>query len=151
MYFHFMPFILIEMAQVVDNSSSWPARIKFCDVIRRQWVNWSPRYDLWHNWTWPIIIASDSDSTPDCLPVIVWTIDDLVFIPPYIAHWGLVTHIWVRSRNCGCLVTWFCYYLIAKPGNKTAALSWPDPYASVNWVNIISDNGLLPVWCQAII
>ena len=36
--------------------------------------------------------------------------------------------IWVRSRNCGCLVTWFCYQLIAKPGNKTAAVSWPDPY-----------------------
>ena len=36
--------------------------------------------------------------------------------------------IWVRSRNCGCLVTWFCYQLIAKPGNKTATVSWPDPY-----------------------
>ena len=35
--------------------------------------------------------------------------------------------IWVRSRNCGCLVTWFCNQLIAKPGNKTAAVSWPDP------------------------
>ena len=37
-------------------------------------------------------------------------------------------HIWVRSRMCGCLVTWFCYQLIAKPGNKTAAPSWPDLY-----------------------
>ena len=37
-------------------------------------------------------------------------------------------NIWVMSRRCGCLVTWFCYHLIAKPGNKTAALSWPDPY-----------------------
>ena len=37
-------------------------------------------------------------------------------------------NIWVRSRNCGCLVTWFCYQLIAKPGNKTATVSWPDPY-----------------------
>ena len=36
--------------------------------------------------------------------------------------------IWVRSRNCGCLVTWFCYQLIAIPGNKTAEFSWPDPY-----------------------
>ena len=36
--------------------------------------------------------------------------------------------IWVRPRRCGCLVTWFCYQLIAKPGNKTAALPWPDPY-----------------------
>ena len=32
----------------------------------------------------------------------------------------------VRSRKCGCLVTWFCYQLIAKPGNKTATPSWPD-------------------------
>ena len=36
--------------------------------------------------------------------------------------------IWVRPRNCGCLVSWFCYQLIAKPGNKTAAVPWPDPY-----------------------
>ena len=28
-----------------------------------------------------------------------------------------------------CLVTWFCYYLTAKPGNQTGAPSWPDPYA----------------------
>ena len=25
-------------------------------------------------------------------------------------------------------VSWFCYQLIAKPGNKTAAPPWPDPY-----------------------
>ena len=35
---------------------------------------------------------------------------------------------WVRSQNCGCLVTWFWYQLIAKPRNKTAAVSWPRPY-----------------------
>ena len=32
--------------------------------------------------------------------------------------------------QCGCLFTWFCYQLIAKPGNKTAAVSWPDLYVS---------------------
>ena len=32
---------------------------------------------------------------------------------------------WVRSRNCSCLVTWFCYQLIT--GNKTATVLWPDP------------------------
>ena len=37
-------------------------------------------------------------------------------------HWS-----WARSRNCGCLVTWFCYQMIAKPGNKTATVPWPDP------------------------
>ena len=36
--------------------------------------------------------------------------------------------IWARSRNCGCLVTWFCYQLIEKPGNKTATVPWPNPY-----------------------
>ena len=36
--------------------------------------------------------------------------------------------IWVRSWNCSCLFTWFCYHLIAKPGNRTATVSWPDPY-----------------------
>ena len=26
------------------------------------------------------------------------------------------------SRNCGCLVAWICYQLMAKPGNRTAAV-----------------------------
>ena len=44
--------------------------------------------------------------------------------------------IWVRSRNCGCLVAWFYYQLIAKPGNKTATVPWPDPYDPLyKWVN----------------
>ena len=42
--------------------------------------------------------------------------------------WTNIIQTWVRSRSCGCLVTWFCYQMIAKPGNKTAAHSWPDPY-----------------------
>ena len=42
---------------------------------------------------------------------------------------------WIRLWRCGCLITWFCYQLIAKPGNETAAPPWPappwpDPYAS---------------------
>ena len=32
----------------------------------------------------------------------------------------------VRSRKRGCLVTWFCYQMITKPGNKTVASSWPE-------------------------
>ena len=46
-------------------------------------------------------------------------------------QYNIQMYIWVRSRNCGCLVTWFCYQLIAKPGNKTAANSWPDPYINI--------------------
>ena len=41
-----------------------------------------------------------------------------------------IDNIWVWSRNCGCLVNWFCYQLITKPGNKTATVSCPDPYES---------------------
>ena len=36
--------------------------------------------------------------------------------------------IWIRWCRCACLVTWFCYHLIAKPGNKTGTPLWPDPY-----------------------
>ena len=45
-------------------------------------------------------------------------------------------HIWVRSQRFSCLVTWFCYQLIAKPGNKRVAPSWPEPYGFVSlcWV-----------------
>ena len=53
---------------------------------------------------------------------------------------SLKIYTWVGSRNCGCLVTWFCYQLIAKPGNKTAAVSWPDPYIYFQWPCIISRN-----------
>ena len=51
-------------------------------------------------------------------------------------------HIWVRSWNCGCLVTWFCYQLIAKPANKTATVPWPDSYSflKVFWQYIILSN-----------
>ena len=62
-------------------------------------------------------------------------------------------YIWVRSRNCGCLVTWFCYQLIAKPGNKTATVPWPDPYYDANtlWYSITGTSSLVlfifNCWC----
>ena len=43
---------------------------------------------------------------------------------------GSLEEIRVRSRRCGCLVTWFCYQLIAKPGNKTTTPSWSNPYVA---------------------
>ena len=44
-------------------------------------------------------------------------------------HLFIMVYIWVRSRNCGRVATRPCYQLIAKPGNKTATVSWPDPYS----------------------
>ena len=43
-------------------------------------------------------------------------------------HSTIFNIIWVRSWMFGCLATWFCYELIAKPSNKTAAHSWPNQY-----------------------
>ena len=55
--------------------------------------------------------------------------------------------IWVGSWRCVSLVTWFCYQLIAKPGNKTAAPPWNDPYItaakkSKTWGNRHSSFGI---------
>ena len=46
-----------------------------------------------------------------------------------------MSRIWVRSRRFGCLVTWFCYELITKPGNKTVAPPWPDPLCTCGHPN----------------
>ena len=63
----------------------------------------------------------------------------------FIAHF-----IWVRSQNCGCLVT---YQLIAKPGNKTAAVLWPDPYvweklifSKFNSFSVFKNSMLVDLW-----
>ena len=61
----------------------------------------------------------------------------------------LYVRIWVRSRNCGCLVTWFCYQLIAIPGNKTATVSWPDPYTRV-WIYVIRSFSLNHAFARCI-
>ena len=45
--------------------------------------------------------------------------------------------IWVGWWRCGCLVTWFCYQLIAKPGNKTAAPPSPDTYDMGKYITLI--------------
>ena len=55
-----------------------------------------------------------------------WKCWNQVYTPQSI--YDIANSIWVRSWNCGCLVTRFCYQLTAKPGNKTAAVPWPDPY-----------------------
>ena len=58
-------------------------------------------------------------------------------------------HIWVKSQNCGCLVTWFCYQLLAKPGNKTATVSWADPYIHGTWVvwNVLGHETMVCTVC----
>ena len=84
-----------------------------------------PHYTWNNNGTWPpqkMGWNSKTASTLLCRSYVLHEIGIILGVT-YI-------FIWVRSRNCGCLVTWFCYQLIAKPGNKIAAVPWPDP--SVN-------------------
>ena len=59
--------------------------------------------------------------TPHCLVILSW--------------WW----IWARSWRCGSLVAWFCYQLIAKPGNKTF-VTWPIYFSCSIWYWTI------PVW-----
>ena len=63
---------------------------------------------------------------------------------------GAIMCIWVRSQRCGCLVTWFCYQLMAKPGNKTAVPLWPDPYSLMcgahKWTLLMAYLEAYPCW-----
>ena len=50
---------------------------------------------------------------------------------------------WIKSRKCGCLVTWFCYELIAKPGNKTATIPMTRPNIELSQnIPVSAPNGL---------
>ena len=59
--------------------------------------------------------------------------------------------IWVGSLSCGCLVAWFCYQLMATPGNRAAAVSLPDPYVHLLWIlgHCWLGGGLSPALCLA--
>ena len=46
----------------------------------------------------------------------------------------------VGPWRCSCLVTWFCYQLIAKPGKKTTAPPWPEPYVD-DWYDFSWQHG----------
>ena len=55
------------------------------------------------------------------------------------------TSLYGSGHESVAVVTWFCYHLIAKPGNKTAAPSWPDPYP--HWMKQNSwPDGQLKLW-----
>ena len=67
----------------------------------------------------------------------IWWLGDVKSqINPWSSHCPSVSILSIRTRikirvrswRCGRLVTWFCYHMIAKPVNKTAAYSRPHPY-----------------------
>ena len=97
-------------------------------------INASPlKFDLHifqRRLTW-LLISWDCSSATEVMQKAVSKIDR--YLTTATCNKSRCVCIWVRSLNCGCLVTWFCYQLIAKPGNKTAAVSWPDPFI-VGWL-----------------
>ena len=42
-------------------------------------------------------------------------------------------HVKVRSQRWACLVIWFCYQIIAKPGNKTGTPLFKKRHTFVTW------------------
>ena len=96
-------------------------------------------FDLWPwSFAWPSL-WSLVITTENCM-MIQWQehcekgMTDVNALVLHLSRTNPSINIRVRSRNCGCLVTWFCYQLIAKPGNKTAAVLWPDAHnVSFHW------------------
>ena len=106
-------------------------------------VTWKmfPFDDVIMFWYWLVICSVPSHYLHQC-----WSIVDYASGTNFSETQAKILWrkcIWVRSRNCGCLVTWFCYQLIAKPGNKTAAVPWPDPFE-----NIMYKMSAIPWWHQ---
>ena len=81
----------------------------------------------------PMLALAPSHSVPK--PMLTYCQRDQCTRKTCMIHQTFVrwAFIWVRSQS-SCLVTWFCYQLVAKPGNKTAAPSWRDSYILFKFV-----------------
>ena len=122
----------------------WP-----CRVLRITWETWISRWLLHvmvsQRYRWVKYSAVSLQFYPKSTQKAPHIARDMgcPFVAPN-------SDIWVRAWSWGCLVTWFCYHLIAKPGNETASVSWPDPYIlpqSVQWcVQYYSTLGLILQW-----
>ena len=114
----------------------WPNSLMHICVTRERWVKIYLHFLLFLNTTIPRVVDISLMDDKDLFVGVCLRSTDLTLgrkeflVTSQIIVIVIITIIiiWVRSRRCGCLVTWFCYRLIAKPGNKIAAPSWPDPY-----------------------
>ena len=111
---------------VVWEGLSLPHDTKFgncrCNIVdSRSFHSWSLIHGL--RWSGLIKVGPGQQYAwywlHTCNSSIVFNRESVIFV-----EFMNMYNIWVRSRNCDCLVTWFCYQLIAKPGNKTAAVWW---------------------------
>ena len=94
-------------------------QLSLVQVIARRWASNEPLYgpisqDLVRHMDSPgyIELTTNSETT---------------LITPRIFEWFLPKYAF-GSRRCDGLFTWFCYQLIAQPGNKTTKPSRPDPF-----------------------
>ena len=76
-------------------------------------------------------VANALELLQSCTKQSRWSHDNLS-----LSWWIHVESIWVGSQRYGSLVAWFCYQLIARPGNKTGAARWPDPYTWDSGLNV---------------
>ena len=112
----------------------WKSQVPV-SVFLLPWTVWDPLvcFDSAHpEFLLAYLYSSPGKCKESFLPATSMTKSKSNLISSWSANaWNLLllfAIIWVRSRNCSCLVTWFCYQLIAKPGNKTATVPWPDQY-----------------------
>ena len=59
-----------------------------------------------------------------------WLVDEPLSKPMMTKNWQIYTYGLFHGGAAVLIGTWFCYQLIAKPGNKTSTHPWPDPYTS---------------------
>ena len=125
------------------------------------WSHWSGGFP-WHRavnlervsmlWCYHAIICQSVSWKGICFTIMtshesyfhIWNplYEEPIFQPCMISS---TVFICVRSRKCGCLVTWFCYQMIAQPGNKTATPSWPDTYVLRRWKKSMPAE--IKTWC----
>ena len=135
--------------------------------------SWPFKYCL-NTWLNQVIIVYADALAPDCATAsacTVLTCTDLSILFIMESHWYLAvfpkwmillvtawsqirafitTIIWIRSRRWTCLVTFFCYHLIAKPGNKVGTPLWLDKYQQASnitaWLFSIKVTYQLSTW-----
>ena len=91
-------------------SQCWPRFMSPYGVTRSQWVNL----------TW-LTKCHSSKLIQKFLPISICSTSS------FTCRRMLSNGTWDGSWRCNCLVSWFCYQLIAKSGNKTAMAPCLDP------------------------
>ena len=76
--------------------------------------------------------------------------------PTVCFHLEQMQYIWVRSRRCGCLITWFCYQMIAKPACsvqhywKRQSLHYWPLMRGIHWSSVDSPHKGPVMWKAAL-